>query len=1285
MALAGRAAAAVEYEYELLNENDGISSSIIFSMVQDEDGFLWLGTGYNGVLRYDGKNVATYLHDSDDDSSLPHNNAGNLYLDEQGRLWIGSWGGGLILFDKDAETFSKFTFSPEDERAIGSNFVQSLHQDSNNQLWAGTYTAGLHQFHEGTQDFTRFPQLDGETNGTSDPRIWDIEQTEANILWIATDFGLNKFDTQTKLFTHYYPESDSMLSELNKIRRLVKGKNQVLFIGTQSGMVRFDLRTETFTRIPAENSKGSGPIYSMIKTSFNEYWVTTDNGVYSFTEHAKTLKKVPLDFDDRCSQTLFEDRQGTIWLSCEGVGLYKITRESIFSTIEAPSLNSAFILKRANDDSVLIGTSAGELKRWDPRTDSLTSVLNQQSSESIPAIRFIAQSKQGDIWYTGSQTLFRVDTDGHQSEVLPPLHLQDSFYDIRDIETDDSGNLWIATRSGLFVVYYTNNQFEFFTLDEISAGQIVESASSRVYLDPKNRMWLSFGDTLFLVDIQTYSFTKIGDARDEFSKNEGLANLIYSLYLDQQNNMWLGNKIGLFKVNQTSGERELVSDFFNERDNQGVRFIDEDENGYLWLVTAVGVSRLDPRTKEMRHFDKRDGLPGSRYFYNPTSTITDKKIFLSSRDGVFFFDPLVIKDNKSDEDTKLTNFEVLGSSEDFNINEVSELGAKLDYDQSNIKFEFATLDLLNARQIQYSYMLEGFDESWIENGSNTSATYTNLNGGEYVFRVKSRIKQNLWYNKELAVDVTVATPIWERGWMFGVYAGVLILGILIYIQRQKQAVIELERQVAEKTADIANESSKLAAANRIKTQFLANMSHEIRTPLTTVIGQAEAIICRDVEPKDIYKEVEIIHDSSLYLLALLNDILDLTKIEENKFELEYSPQDLHILLSNINTMFSMQAKTKGLSFSLHENLPQPFVVHIDGLRLKQILINLLSNALKFTLQGSVELKVVLEKNQLTFHISDTGIGISDEQVQQIFGSFTQGDSSIRRRFGGSGLGLHLSNQLAHLMGGHITVSSELDKGSVFTFSMPVPMTSGNKELPQGTLNFDTLSAKPLFNGKILLAEDHEDNRRLISRLLSKLGLTVYAAKDGYEATELYKEYQPEVVLMDIQMPRMDGIQAYNELRKLGCEKPIIALTANAMQNEVEAYFELGFDGYIQKPIDRHLLISTIATFFGSKDDDSMNRASSVLGNVDMSDLVAQFTAGLQNELVEFEASAKDENIEAIKNRAHRLSGAAQLFGFDSLSTMATQLEKNIKAGGKNMHSIQDDYSALITEIKKNIA
>ena len=487
-----------------------------------------------------------------------------------------------------------------------------------------------------------------------------------------------------------------------------------------------------------------------------------------------------------------------------------------------------------------------------------------------------------------------------------------------------------------------------------------------------------------------------------------------------------------------------------------------------------------------------------------------------------------------------------------------------------------------------------------------------------------------------------------------------------------------------KQAELATQKAKSAAEAlaQYKSLFLANMSHEIRTPLTTVIGQAEAIICRDVKPENIYKEVEIIHDSSLYLLALLNDILDLAKIEENKFELEYSPQNLHNLMININTMFSMQARVKGLKFSLTENLPTPYIVNIDRLRLKQILINLLSNALKFTISGYVSLEVKLTDTQLTFNIKDSGIGISQDKITQIFSSFTQGDNSIRRRFGGSGLGLHLSNQLAILMRGNISVRSEVDKGSVFTFRMPIPELSEGYEKPHANFDVDSSLSASLFSGKILLAEDHPDNRRLITRLLTKLGLTVYAAADGFEAVEMYKKHDPEIVLMDIQMPKMDGLQAYKALRELGYEKPIIALTANAMSNEVEEYFSLGFDGYIEKPIDRQMLISTIATFYIGKNEDAMSQASSILGNVDMSDLVNEFKIGLAKELEQFSIEADKLDAEVLRAQAHRLSGASQLFGFAILSQKATALEIKVKQGSQSFEELQPDLGLLIDEIER---
>jgi CheY-like chemotaxis protein len=222
----------------------------------------------------------------------------------------------------------------------------------------------------------------------------------------------------------------------------------------------------------------------------------------------------------------------------------------------------------------------------------------------------------------------------------------------------------------------------------------------------------------------------------------------------------------------------------------------------------------------------------------------------------------------------------------------------------------------------------------------------------------------------------------------------------------------------------------------------------------------------------------------------------------------------------------------------------------------------------------------------------------------------------------------------------------------------------------------------LFEGKILLAEDHPDNRRLISRLLSKLGLTVYATANGFEAVEMYKQCQPEIILMDIQMPVMDGLQAYKELRALGCEKPIIALTANAMTNEVDEYFSLGFDGYIQKPVNRQTLISTIATFFKPKDDDAMNRANPLLDKVDISDLVNEFKVSLVTEQKQFVIEADKRDIEALKSMAHRLAGAAQVFGFVGLSQKATQLENKAKQSNQSFEAIQAELKALLDEIEQ---
>ena len=494
----------------------------------------------------------------------------------------------------------------------------------------------------------------------------------------------------------------------------------------------------------------------------------------------------------------------------------------------------------------------------------------------------------------------------------------------------------------------------------------------------------------------------------------------------------------------------------------------------------------------------------------------------------------------------------------------------------------------------------------------------------------------------------------------------------------------LETKVKQRTTELEYLMQELQNANNIKSQFLANMSHEIRTPLTTVIGQAEAIISGDVEEAYISKEVKIILGNSLHLLELTNNILDLSKIEANKIELEIQRQNLHDILQELANMFCLQAKSKGLTFDIVHRLPEPFLIDIDGFRVKQILINLCANAIKFTPKGHIELNISQSETHLMFKITDSGIGMSSSQLQHLFESFTQGDSSINRRFGGTGLGLCLSDQLAKIMGGKIEVESELNQGSVFAFSLPCK-AHFNKQLIENKISvIDTQvnidchhqELPQQLKGTILLADDHNDNRRLIARLLSSIGLNVITARNGYETIALFKQHQPALVLMDIQMPEMDGIEAFKILRQKGFQTPIIALTANAMSHEIAHYLSLGFNGHLSKPIERNIFIPTIAKYYDGSI--TQEKANESFQNVDMSDLVKEFKSNLVLEQQDLVLHINNKDYEKLSNLSHRIAGAAQMFGFADLSQYAIKLETAIK----NNHSIDvNEYTQkLLNEI-----
>ena len=405
-----------------------------------------------------------------------------------------------------------------------------------------------------------------------------------------------------------------------------------------------------------------------------------------------------------------------------------------------------------------------------------------------------------------------------------------------------------------------------------------------------------------------------------------------------------------------------------------------------------------------------------------------------------------------------------------------------------------------------------------------------------------------------------------------------LIGSWISVMMERQ----LEAEELKKSKEAAD------AANLAKSSFLANMSHEIRTPLTSIIGYAESALDTDQTMGQRIAALQTIRKSSEHLLNLINDILDFSKIEAGALDIEKTSMVPLQLVSEVESIMVGQANKKDLDFSIEYHYPLPAKIVSDPLRLKQILLNVCSNAIKFTHAGSVRITMRYDQDEdaLSFTVKDTGIGMSSEHLQKIFKPFKQGDASISRRFGGTGLGLSLSKRLSNLINGDLHVASELGAGSEFTLTLndvhagtpPTTLIHSLQDIISTQQSKQTQIADQKLSGDILLVEDNEMIQQLIKTYLVKMGLNVTIAENGVVAVNLATQHNYDLIYMDMQMPVMSGIEAVQVLRKNNYRGPIVMLTANATLADRNLCKEAGSDDFLTKPINRQQLFETTQKF-----------------------------------------------------------------------------------------------------------
>jgi CheY-like chemotaxis protein/nitrogen-specific signal transduction histidine kinase len=476
-----------------------------------------------------------------------------------------------------------------------------------------------------------------------------------------------------------------------------------------------------------------------------------------------------------------------------------------------------------------------------------------------------------------------------------------------------------------------------------------------------------------------------------------------------------------------------------------------------------------------------------------------------------------------------------------------------------------------------------------------------------------------------------------------------------------------EKRKAE--ADLLTAKQSAESAMHAKSQFLANMSHEIRTPLTAILGFVEAL--RDEGPHNETQNhcLEVIRNNGHHLLTIINQILDLSKIDAGALTIETAPSNIVQMVEELRFMFAPTVASKALSFSVHYEWPLPRTIFTDPLRLKQVLINLVGNAIKFTEQGGVELHVCWDDTarQLAFTVVDSGIGMSPEHTANLFKPFSQANESITRRYGGTGLGLSISERLIRAMGGALTVNSVKGQGSTFSFSIPslgatTPDLIRRAPVTRAPHKDGETTALPTFQGRVLFADDALDNRRLVELLLRKTGVEVVLVEDGKQAIQSALSSPFDLILMDVQMPTIDGLTATQTIRSSGVTTPIVAISAGAMASDIDQAIRAGCSMHISKPFSKEAFYQMLSKYLTPSATGDLPRAGSPLhsslegSDPEMLPLLLDFIEGLPTRIADIKGAAETTDSPKVAALAHKLKGSAGMYGFPELSVLAGKLE-----------------------------
>ncbi|WP_232285924.1 two-component regulator propeller domain-containing protein [Aquimarina agarilytica] len=1108
------------------NQPSSISSNQIHSITKDNEGNLWVGT-VNGLNKMPQKSSSNFIRFKTLNQSVK-----SLFLDPKNRLWVGLEGLLLICIEdpdnfnsKEQTNFKQFDFNIKLTGKVEYGGLITINLAADDNLWLGIHGVGLYWFNTKTGAYKLYAPSVLNNQSLSSKNIETILVDRFKVLWVGTEEGgLNKCDLKKKEISSYTknPLSKNSLSNPS-VNAIIKDENNTVWVGTENGLNHIHFNKENieqpkFKHYYPDNEWAHSeqvvqkPIWSILKDSDNDYWISSTDGIthMKFDHKTKKASFKQTKFNEMIEVfSSMQDSEGTLWFGSFINGLIKWKKKRLPNSNVFDFSNATYYLPNKNDKHSISGS------------------------------------------------------------------------EISCIFEDRSGHIWVGTLHG--------------GLNLLIPGKNGQSDTFISYQhDPKNANTLS-------------------------------NNSVFSIHEDKKGNYWIGtfggglNKMTFPKVFGKSPHFE----HFTEKEglaNDAIYGILEDENEKLWISTDNGISCFNPTTKKFTTINKEDGLLSNNFRKNAYFKNDNGYLFFGGLKGLNVFHPDNLKHNLIPAIPKITAFkiknEAVNIGQKFNdriiLNQslsVTDNDDKvvLKHNENVLTFEFTALHFAAPEKNNYLYKLEGFDEDWKNSKKTSFAHYTNLSPGDYVFKVKASNNDGIWNEKYASLSFSITPPFWLTIWAYLVY---FIVSIAIFLALRSYFRLKAKERT---TIKVQHEIEK---ANKLKLQFFTNISHDFKTPIAIIINVLEEVLDSFDISNSIYRKVGVMQKNAEYLLRLVNQLMEFRKIEVGETKLEATKSNVIHFVKQITFSFKALASKKNinLSFVSELNISE---VWFDWDKLEKVLNNLISNAIKFTHpKGKVTVRIYKPKDNSTIdikerkvkseyiciEIKDDGTGIPHDQLPHIFKRFYQvnkTDHTISKS--GSGIGLAITKDLVDLHHGSIEVVSKVNLGTCFTLKLPATkahllpeeITTFSEPKKQVIREVSTIPTNKTEKVKksgnlkektVLVIDDNEDIRTLVKNIL-KDKYRILEADTGKRGLQIVLQELPELIISDVLMPEMDGIEFCHQLKSNIRTKhiPIILLTAlNSVEHRIKG-IESGADAYIPKPFKMKLLLITCKKLIESRE------------------------------------------------------------------------------------------------------